>query len=324
MIAFETRASAVLFNLIRSHPAEGPFLLPANICPIVPMVFFKAKRQIEFIDIAPNTFCIDHDALVDRWMKPNNKPAGIIYARTYCAIFDAADVFGRIKSLSPHALIVDDRCLCPPEFTGTLAPNTDVALYSTGHAKYVDVGFGGYGLVGDHVPYSRTEMTHSAGDLDAMIANYKNVLKKQEPFSYTDSAWLDTTYPKTTWTEYRAIIEHELIRIAAAKTLINSIYSDRLPAEIQFPKAFQSWRFNIQVRDKAAVLAAIHREGLFASGHYDSLAGLFGPGSAPFTQKVHQHVVNLFNDRYFSSEQATKLTDLLVHIQPPNPGPLFS
>lgn len=324
MIAFEKRASTVLFNLIRSHPIEGLFLLPANICPIVPMVFFKARRPFEFIDISPSTLCMDHDALVDRWLVPNNKPAGIIYVRTYGAIFDASDVFTRIKSLSPNALIVDDRCLCPPEFSGTLAPHTDAVLYSTGYAKYADVGFGGFGVVSDDIPYARAESAFNVRDLDEMDEHYKNALRSQTGFSYKDSDWLDTATPQDTWLAYREHVEQELIRISEIKTVTNSIYSDRLPPEIQFPHTFQSWRFNIQVRDKAAVLDAIRREGLFASGHYDSLAGLFGPGSAPFTQKVHHHVINLFNDRYFSSDQAIKLTNLLDHFEPLIPGPLFS
>lgn len=324
MIAFEKRAATILFNLIRSHPTEGPFLLPANICPIVPMVFFKARRPFEFIDIAPSTLCIDHDALVDRWLAPNHKPAGIIYVRTYGAIFDASDIFTNIKSLSPNALIVDDRCLCPPEFSGMLAPHTDVALYSTGYAKYVDVGFGGFGVISDDIPYARTESTFNGRDLDEMTEHYKNALKTQTGYSYKDSDWLDTATPQETWSAYRERAEQEFIRISEIKTAINSIYSDRLPLEIQFPSAFQSWRFNVQVRDKAAVLDAIRREGLFASGHYDSLAGLFGPGSAPFAQTVHHHVINLFNDRHFSPEQAIKLTDLLAHFEPLTPGPLFS
>lgn len=324
MIAFERRASTVLFNLLHSHPVEGPFLLPANICPVVPMVFYKARRPFEFIDIAPETLCMDHDALVARWLKPHNRPAGLVYVRTYGAVFDASDVFASIKSLSPHALIVDDRCLCPPEFGGTLAPHTDVALYSTGYAKYVDIDYGGFGVVNDGILYARTESAFRGRDLDEMAKQYKNALRTQTGFSYTDSDWLDTTTPQETWAAYRERVEQEFIRISEMKTVTNSIYSARLPPEIQFPGTFQSWRFNIQVREKPAVLDAIRREGLFASGHYESLAGVFGSGNAPFAQTVHQHVINLFNDRYFSPDQAIKLTDLLADFEVLTPGPLFS
>lgn len=324
MIVFERRAATVLFNLLRSHPVEGPFLLPANICPIVPMVFYKAQRPFEFIDIAPDTLCMDHDALVERWSKPNNRPAGLVYVRTYGAIFDASDDFASIKSLSPHALIVDDRCLCSPDFSGTLAPYADVALYSTGYAKYVDIGYGGFGAVSDGIPYAHTESAFNGRDLDEMTEQYKNALRTQADYTYTDSDWLDTAMPQEKWAAYRDRVEQEFIRISEMKTVTNSIYSARLPPEIQFPGTFQSWRFNIQVQEKAAVLDAIRREGLFASGHYDSLAGLFGPGSAPFAKMVHHHVINLFNDRYFGPEQAIKLTDLLAHFEPLTPGALFS
>lgn len=312
MIVFERRASTVLFNLLRSHPVEGPFLLPANICPIVPMVFYKAQRPFEFIDIAPDTLCMDHDALVDRWSAPNNKPAGIIYVRTYGAIFDASDVFARIKSISPSALIVDDRCLCPPEFSEALAVHSDVALYSTGYAKHVDVGFGGFGVISGGIPYSRTELAYNVGDLDEMTAKYKNALTSQIPYSHSDSAWLDTKRPQETWTKYKALVEQESKRASEIKVATNFIFLSRLPLEVQLPSAYQSWRFNIRVRDKSAVLAAIRREGLFASGHYDSLAGLLGPGDAPVAKTVHRHVINLFNDRHFGLDRASMLTEILL------------
>lgn len=324
MIVFERRAATILFNLLRSHPVKGPFLLPANICPIVPMVFYKARRQFEFIDIAPETLCMDRDALAERWSKPHNRPAGLIYVRTYGAIFDASHDFANIKSLSPRALIVDDRCLCSPDFSGTLAPYADVALYSTGYAKYVDIGYGGFGVVSDGIPYARTESAFDGRDLELMAGQYKKAQRTQAHYTYTDSDWLDTAMPEEKWTAYRHRVEQEFIRISEMKKITNSIYSAKLPPEVQFPGSFQSWRFNIQVREKEKVLDAIRREGLFASGHYDSLAGLFGVGTAPFAKIVHRHVINLFNDRYFSPEQAIKLTDVLTKFKPLTPGPLFA
>jgi hypothetical protein len=324
MIVFERRASTVLFCLLRSHPVEGPFLLPANICPIVPMAFCKAQRPFEFIDIAPDTLCMDHDALVERWSKPHNRPAGLVYVRTYGAIFEASNVFASIKSLSPQALIVDDRCLCPPEFGGTLAPHADVALYSTGYAKYDDIGYGGFGVLSDGITYAPTELAFNGRDLEEMTEQYKNALRTKIGFSYTDSDWLDANTPQDTWAAYRGRVEQGFVRVSEAKAVMNSIYSSRLPPKIQFPSAFQAWRFNIQVQDKAAVLDAIRQEGFFASGHYDSLAGLFGPGKAPIAKMVHHHVINLFNDRYFSPDQAIKLTEFLTDYELLSPGPLFS
>jgi hypothetical protein len=311
MIVFERRASTILFNLLNVHTLKGPFLLPANICPIVPMVFHKAQRSFEFVDIAPNTLCMDHKALVERWSQPYNKPAGIVYVRTYGAIFDATDIFSVIKNLSPQAMIVDDRCLCPPSFDRILTPHVDVALFSTGYAKYADIGFGGFGVISDDIPYTCTSSAFNAANLDDLTFQYKQALRTQQNFSYINSDWLDMTKPQETWISYQNQVEQELIQIRERKKAINLIYSDRLSSDIQFPSTFQSWRFNIHVQEKKSVLDAIYNEGLFASGHYDSLAGIFGRGNAPFAKKLHCHVINLFNDRYFSENQAIKLTDLL-------------
>lgn len=310
MIAYEQRASTVLFNLIRSHPLEGPFLLPANICPIIPMVFYKARRSFEFIDISPDTLCIDHDSLISRWLASGVKPAGLIYVRTYGAIFDASDVFAEIKLLSPDALIVDDRCLCPPDFD--ILPNhADAVLFSTGYAKFVDIGFGGFGFIREGIPYVGVETDFSNQDLDELIQCYKSTLENKNLFYYKESNWLDTRTPNISWPVYQEMVTQEFSQAIKIKNDINKIFASQLPAEIQFPAAFQSWRFNIQVLEKAALLEKIHHEGLYASGHYESLACLFGRGHAPFAQNMHHHVINLFNDRYFSTEQALKLVDLL-------------
>ncbi|MBN8450690.1 MAG: hypothetical protein J0M13_17140 [Candidatus Accumulibacter sp.] len=288
------------------------------------MVFFKAQRPFEFIDIARDTLCMNHDAIIDRWSVPNNRPAGILYVRTYGAVFKTTDLFSAIKSRSPDALIVDDRCLCPPDFSGTLAPHSDAALFSTGYAKYVDIGFGGYGVLRDDMRYAHTGSDYSDEDLDEVTNRYKRTLRTRASFSYRDSDWLDTAIPRESWESYRVRVEQELGVASGIKLVTNSIYASRLPQDLQFPSVFQSWRFNIQVRNKEAALDAIRRGGLFASGHYDSLAGMFGPGRAPLAETLHRYVINLFNDRYCSPEQAEHLLYMLLDCKHLSPGPLFS
>ncbi len=49
------RASAILYNLLVSQKQTKPWLLPANICPIVPITFMKADVPFEFVDISSET-----------------------------------------------------------------------------------------------------------------------------------------------------------------------------------------------------------------------------------------------------------------------------
>lgn len=313
MIAFEQRASTVLFNLLGSHQITGPFLLPANICPVVPLVFLKANRAFEFIDIAPDTLCMSHEGVIKRWLALDRAaPAGIIYVRTYGAVFDAKKLFRRIKAMSPGALIVDDRCLCEPTFNGKLESCVDVELYSSGYAKFVDIGFGGFGFIRDGVPYSRAGLPYDKGDLEDLTLSYKRVLEMRLPYVYTDSSWLDTSDPLCSWEDFKRHVASEVVKVRKIKREINLIYARRLPKDIQFPEAFNSWRFNILVRNKTGVCGAIQQEGLFASGHYEPLVDVFGMGEGRRARFLHKHVVNLFNDRYFSLEQAERLVDVLL------------
>ena len=47
---------------------------------------------------------------------------------------------------------MNDRCLCRPHFgrTGAVA---ELELYSSGYSKFVDIGWGGWGLLRADVPY---------------------------------------------------------------------------------------------------------------------------------------------------------------------------
>lgn len=320
---FERRAASILFNIIKANPVDGPFLLPANVCPIVPLVLYKAKRAFEFIDISLQTFCMDHDAIIARWLKPGKRPAGIIYVRSYGAILDTSNVFSIVKTLSPNAMIIDDRCLCPPDFSRFLPSNTNAVLYSTGYGKYADIGFGGYSVVSADLPYIRCDLPFSPNDLDEVVRQYKRSLFSRSKFIYKDSDWLDTTPPDITWSSYQSLVEQECGRALSIKSSINSIYAAGISPNMQLAQLFQWWRFNMLVDNSSDVLDAIKSKGFFASGHYDSLAGLFGPGDAPNAEKLHKKVINLFNDRYFDVEKAKALTSFLASLNLSYSGRLF-
>lgn len=325
MIAFEQRACTVLFNLLKAHQLDGPFLLPSNVCPVVPLTFWKAGRAFEFVDISPNTLCMDPRQVLERWASPDRPtPAGMLYVRTYGAVFDAGSLFHAIKELSPIALIVDDRCLCEPRFDEAISPYADAALYSTGYAKFVDLGFGGVGVLRSGVPYEKTSLNFRRDDLQEITRSYKRSVEEQRPFLYNDCDWLKTERPGYSWDEYQNIVSEEQVRILELKMEINSIYASGLPELVQFPADFQSWRFNIHVSEKAAVLDAIRKEGLFASGHYDSLDGVFGVGTGGYSRFVHHHVINLFNDRCFSVPLAERMVECLRSLDFLHPSELFS
>lgn len=76
---------------------------------------------------------------------------------------------------------------------------------------------------------------------------------------------------------------------------------------MQLAPEYQWWRFNIIVPERDVLIEKIFANGLFASTHYPSLAGIVVPGSCSHAENLHQGVINLFNDFRISVENVIKL-----------------
>jgi len=50
---------------------------------------------------------------------------------------------------------------------------------------------------------------------------------------------------------------------------------------------------------------------LFASSHYSSLDGIFTKGYSPVAENISNHIINLFNDEFFSETKAVKVTKII-------------
>ena len=83
MIVFESRASVVLYKYLIFRKSEKCFLLPANICPIVPITFLKAKVPFDFVDISHETLCIDENLVLNQLRSNPEKYGGVLFSHTY-------------------------------------------------------------------------------------------------------------------------------------------------------------------------------------------------------------------------------------------------
>lgn len=302
------RASAILYHLLTSHTAEKPWLLPANICPVVPLTFFKAGVPFEFVDISAVTLHMDLDQVEDRIRR--RRYAGILYAHTYGDPTTPADAFQSFRNLDAQLLIVDDRCLCVPEFAAK-SP-AQITLFSTGYSKIVDLGHGGYAILDDRVEYQPEALPFQRDKDDEIVRSYKEAIAEGRRFDYRDSAWLDTDSSLPTWETYESRIAACLEETLAHRASMNHVYESRLPADMQLPGAYQLWRFNIRLKDRQPVLKAIFDAGLFASSHYAPLTGIMGDGAAPHATALAGSVINLFNDHHFDAGMAAHICDVIL------------
>lgn len=305
---FANRASGILYWFLRSF-SKGIYILPANVCPVVPLTFQKAGVEFEFSDVSPRTLCIDEATVIDRILSNPRKYSGMVFVRTYGFLSDMSDFFSHIKNLSPNFMIIDDRCLCFPDFS-PLADDTDIELYSTGNVKIVDLGYGGYAK-SCHDIMLENSIDFEPSSYKELERLYKLCLKERRPLEKYPGNWLDAGIDVINSYKYIKQIEESLKPIAEHKTQLNDYYFDHLPSEIALGKEYQNWRFNILVEKKEDVLEAIFANDLYASSHYASSSILFDKGAFPVTKQVSDRIINLFNDNNFTLEQAKAICSII-------------
>ncbi|MBL8253258.1 MAG: hypothetical protein JNJ76_06630, partial [Candidatus Competibacter sp.] len=148
------RAAAILYNVLRARRDARPFLLPAAICPIMPITFIKAHQPFQLLDCDPRDRGMDQAVCLEALRRSPTEFAGVLYVRPYGALADCSGFFRAIRTIRSDLLIVDDRCLCQPDSMGTSCdPSADVTLYSTGYGKLVDLGAGGFAHLAESVAY---------------------------------------------------------------------------------------------------------------------------------------------------------------------------
>jgi len=312
MIVFAARACSILYGLLRGD--ERPLLVPANVCPIVPVTFLEAQRAFELVDIAEPTLEMDPEACLERLRQEPGRFGGVLLVRPYGSERDTDPFFRRLKELQPDLLVIDDKCLCRPDCEGAeISPWADATLFSTGSVKHVDLGYGGFAHVREGIsvflgaggPYQETA-------LEEVTRRYKKAIAERSPFPGTCEGWLDLRTPEVSWEEHRRRTAEELRRADEHKRRLNSIYMDALPRENQMAPEFQGWRFNIRVPEPDRLIESLFAAGLFASRHYACLAGSFGDGRFPMAERLQGEVVNLFNDRYFDEERAERAVRVVL------------
>lgn len=307
------RASTVLYRTLVSNRAgfgTGKFMLPANICPIVPVTFLKAGVAFEFVDIDPDTQCMDTGQLRARLRRDKTSVCGILFVHSYGNYQDITSLFHGLRSEYPAIFFIDDRCLCIPDTSGqSILESADLTLFSTGYAKFVELGEGGFGYLNERTVYEEVSGPFDEAAHNYLVQQMNHVIKADQAFMYEDSAWLQFDHELNEET-YFDRVDGRIPEAKAQKELLNSIYAAHLPPELQLGTR-HNWRFNLQVADKEEVLRRIFESGLFASSHYASVARIFGGSAAPKAEQQHRHMVNLFNDHRYTPEMALKVCQVI-------------
>jgi len=172
-------------------------------------------------------------------------------------------------------------CACIPEFEYRIDKSyADMALFSTGYSKYIDIGYGGYGFLKD--------------------SKFNNIFQDKGK--------------EITFLKYKNVILETMPKIRKHKQELNDIYKNNLPKELFLGERFDNWRFSLLVDNKNEILRQIFKiDGLFASSHYPQVD--FNYSKNPIidsnTKKIHNKILNLFNDFRFTKEMAFEVVNII-------------
>lgn len=307
-ITSANRACSLLYCYVKQQ-SKGVWLLPVNVCPVVPLTLCLLGVKFIFIDISKQTLCVDIQKCVELLKSHTEKIVGIVYVRTYGFLSDTTIDFSTLRAYNPQLTIIDDRCLCIPGDTVN-SFGADMVLYSTGHCKQIDLGGGG--LAFSRLPIKKVNSNDLMYDGTDEEALYKKAYSEHKILTAMPKGWLRLG-PYTEPHQYINIINERIPLRIAQRERLNNIYQCNLPSSIQFPKAYQAWRFNILIpkNKKQKILDAIFEAGLFASSHYHSANRLFDNCHFINSDQLFSQVVNLFNDDNYSETKAYKTCEVI-------------
>lgn len=306
---FRRRASAILYEFLCSAARPGIWLLPANVCPIVPAVFQKARLKYEFVDIEQNSLCIDREQALSLLRGAPDRYAGVLFVRSYGHRGDFSSFFRDVKNFDAELQIIDDRCLSRPSFAFS-GDAADLELYSTGYSKFVDVGWGGWGILRNDPGFTHAAAPFNEAAHADLVNDFREVLRLRCGFKCPETAWLDTRKPDLTIEAFRPLIEARAKQAAEHHDCLNAIYAEQLEPWV-VPGICRDWRFTIFCGCQHDLIRSIFDAGHFASAHFASLAPMFGPGEAPVAEACGRRAVNLFNDFRYSVDRARDLARIV-------------
>lgn len=319
MIMYGNRASYIIYNyLLSNYEGQGYWLIPLNACPIVPITFLTAQVPFKLVDIESTTYCMDLKAVSEAIKDPDCK--GLLFIHTYGFDYSVEQFFSEIKSKRNDVKIIEDKCLSTPSFEAeAVSKHADLTVFSTGYAKYADIGRGGYGIIKKSSSYREYPTHYKPQSLINLSDYYKECLSKNTCLHIHNSFWLDDkTLSQAEIEQYQEMVLAKRIEVQMYKQELNDIYSEFIPREFWLSVRGQRldiWRFNIVVPDRDELITEIFAKGLFASTHYQPLdkildVEVLGTGAESYA--LYNHAINLFNDRNFTIDMALELAKLVA------------
>jgi len=313
VIVHARRAAAILFRAVRTRGDRRPYLVPAAVCPAVPLAILAAGGTVDAIDL-DGRLAIDREQVLARLAASPDRYAGLVYIRPYGDERDPAAFFAAVREKAPGLLVIDDRCLGYPDVEALhLTRGADLSLFSTSPRKQVDLGWGGFAHLAPGLELRHVDRPFAPEAALELERETRRAVAEGRPPTGIDGPWLDLGEPGEEWSGYAARVVAARQEQRPRRERLGAIYRQLVPLRFQLAEPFQVWRFNVAVPEPDRLVARLATEGLFAGRHYAPLAAALGDHRpVPRAAALHAAVVNLFVDEHSDERRAERAAVLVT------------
>ncbi len=308
---YSNRALSILYLFVINNRLQNtPIILPTNICHDVYFLLQLMGNELLFLDINPDTLEIDMEHASEKIK--TSKSVILLWNHTYGKEEVPYEFFNGAKETNPGLIIIDDRCLCNPAFFQLAEEDNiiDLILFSTGAKKQIDLGHGAFGVMKEKYNISTEYYDFEESAYIGLKSSFKQAVDPLQEIK-SDYAWGLTKITLPREEEFKKQINSEQAKWAGHKTQLINIYNEELRKPFKIDERFNTWRFNILVKNKSEILDRLKENNLYASGHYPSIGSISGEGDYPVAERLFKHVINLFIDKYYTEEKAIKTTQII-------------
>jgi hypothetical protein len=189
-----------------------------------------------------------------------------------------------------------------------------MTLYSTGYAKRVDLGFGGFAWVSHDWTDVSPDETYSGDAYERAVNFFRDPYPANHALASIPHEWLISG--EVDVNEYVEQIKTNMHERVTHEKDLREIYLNLIPSELHLGCEFE-WRFNLQIQNPSEVLDALLSNNLFASSHFGSVAFPISGSRAPNAERAAQHMVNLFTDHRYSPSMAERSAQIVARVAKP-------
>lgn len=307
---FVGRAATAIYLILHTLMKEKEVILPSNICYAAVYPIIYSGNVPVFVDIDKNTGNAPFEKILE---KINSNTGAIIFPYMYGNV--AKDILKLKEYCQSNGIVLIEDCASvmnakvENKNVGTIG---DYAVFSTGHAKIIDVGNGGILLTDKNIDsiieeYNKLDLYNDKIGCQLnefskqyrILRNEENDKKIKEFFNKNYRNLFLYKIDQTVIDKMKKELENEKNikeeRTKKYKMFKNSLHKSDLYELLEFEEGSTPWRFTMLIKNKTykkELIQIVLENKLFVSDWYPCIGKSFSDDIYPNSDNMEKEILN--------------------------------